>query len=165
MNSVLRPTIDTKAYRKLLSSTLPRVIQTEEQNESFAAQLEQLHDRGGLTPEEEHLAELLTLLIEDFEGRHYQLAPATEIQIIRELMLANGLKQTDMVDVFGTRSVVSEVLSGKRKPSKAHIQRLSAKFNVSAELFLAPQDTRIPVKQERKRARPSVMTVRAHRKS
>jgi HTH-type transcriptional regulator/antitoxin HigA len=157
MSTVLTPPIDIKAYRKLLASALPRVIQAEEQNESCAAQLEELHDRGSLTPEEEQLAELLTLLIEDFEGRHYRLAPATEIQMIRELMLANGLKQTDMVDVFGTRSVVSEVLSGKRKPSKAHIQRLSAKFNVSSELFLAPPGTR-------KLARPSVTSGRASRK-
>jgi HTH-type transcriptional regulator/antitoxin HigA len=37
--------------------------------------------------------------------------------------------------VFGTRSVISEVLSGKRNLSKKHIQGLSERFNVSPELF------------------------------
>jgi Predicted transcription regulator containing HTH domain len=50
-------------------------------------------------------------------------------------MAANGLKQSDMVDIFGTRSVASEVLSGKRDLSKTHIQKLSQRFNVSPEVF------------------------------
>jgi HTH-type transcriptional regulator/antitoxin HigA len=37
--------------------------------------------------------------------------------------------------VFGTRSIVSEVLSGKRDLNKDHIERLSARFHVSPEVF------------------------------
>jgi len=77
------------------------------------------------------LSELLTLLIEDFESKN-AVSPA---EIIRELMSATSLKQSDLVDVFGTKSVVSEVLSGKRDLSKAHIQKLCQRFHVSPELF------------------------------
>jgi HTH-type transcriptional regulator/antitoxin HigA len=139
MSALLVPPINQKVYRKLLSEALPRVIQTEEQNEAYSALLEDLHERGRMTPEQEQLSELLTLLIEDFESRHYQLEPATPIEIVRELMAANGLNQANMVDVFGTRSVASEVLSGKRKLSKTQIQRLSHRFNVSADLFFTRQ--------------------------
>jgi HTH-type transcriptional regulator/antitoxin HigA len=104
-------------------------------NDRYIARLEALHDRGHLTPEEERLSELLTLLIEDFENKRYQLAPAAPIEIIRELMEANGLKQSDLIDIFGTKSVASEVLSGKRDLSKAHIQKLAQRFQVSPELF------------------------------
>jgi HTH-type transcriptional regulator/antitoxin HigA len=127
--------IDEVAYRDLLATTLPHVIHTEEENDRYIAALEALQDRGDLTHEEELLSELLTVLIEDFEGKHYQLEPATPIETIRELMDANGLKQADMIDVFGTKSVASEVLSGKRDLSKAHIQRLAERFHVSPELF------------------------------
>jgi HTH-type transcriptional regulator/antitoxin HigA len=41
----------------------------------------------------------------------------------------------DLLDVFGTASVVSEVLSGKRELSKAHIVKLSDRFHVSPALF------------------------------
>lgn len=136
MSAVIVP-IDENAYGKLLSEALPQVIETEEQNDRYLAELEALHDQAQLSPEEEKLSQLLTLLIEDFENKHYQLQAASPIEIIRELMQANNLKQVDMVDVFGTRSVVSEVLSGKRDLSKAHIQNLSIRFHVSPEVFFA----------------------------
>lgn len=127
--------IDELAYRDLLATTLPHVIHTEEENDRYISALEALHDRGNLTREEELLAELLTVLIESFENQQYQLEPAAPIDVIRELMDANGLKQSDMIDVFGTKSVASEVLSAKRDLSKAHIQKLAERFHVSPELF------------------------------
>ena len=42
------------------------------------------------------------LLIEDFEEKHYSLKVAGPVDVLNELMLANGLKQKDLVDVFGT---------------------------------------------------------------
>jgi HTH-type transcriptional regulator/antitoxin HigA len=47
----------------------------------------------------------------------------------------HDLKQKDLVDVFGTPSIVSEVMSGKRELNKEHIKRLSERFHVSPELF------------------------------
>ncbi len=83
------------------------------------------------------MAELLTLLIENFEERTYQLPKASPAEMVCHLMEANELRQAQMLDVFGTPSVVSEVLSGKRELSKAHIERLCSRFHVSPELFLA----------------------------
>jgi len=45
------------------------------------------------------------------------------------------LKQKDLVGVFGTASIVSEVPSGKRQLNKDHIKRLSKRFHVSPEMF------------------------------
>ena len=47
-------------------------------------------------------------------------------------MLANNLKQKDLLDVFGTPSIASEVLSGKRELNAQHIRRLSRRFKVSS---------------------------------
>jgi len=49
----------------------------------------------------------------------------------------NHLRQVDLLDVFGTASVVSEVLRGKRELSKAHITRLSGRFHLSPALFFS----------------------------
>ena len=51
-------------------------------------------------------------------------------------MAANGLKQKDLLDVFGTPSIVSEVLNGKRQLTTEHIRRLTRRFNVSADVFI-----------------------------
>ena len=123
-------------YPTLVSRAEPRVIHTEELNEKFIGVLADLDSRWDtLTVDEKKLHELLLLLVHDFERRNYKLRTATPIEVITELMEANGLKQKDLVGVFETASVISEVLSGKRELTKEHIKRLSERFNVSPELF------------------------------
>jgi HTH-type transcriptional regulator / antitoxin HigA len=116
-------------YASLLSSTLPAVIRSEAENERHIAMLEELDHKGSrMSAAERRMAELLTLLIEDFEEKHYALNSASPIEVVNELMLANNLKQKDLLDVFGTPSIVSEVLSGKRKLNADHIRSLSRRF-------------------------------------
>lgn len=123
-------------YATLLARTLPAVIHSEKENEHYTAILEELdHGARKLTPAERRLAELLTLLIEDFEDKHYSLKSATGVEALEELMEANGLKQKNLVDIFGTPSIISEVLNGKRKLTTEHIRKLSRRFHVSPELF------------------------------
>jgi len=123
-------------YASLLTSTLPTVIHSEAENERHSATLEELDRKGNrMSAAERRMADLLTLLIEDFEERHYALKAASPLDVLSELMQANGLKQKDLRDVFGTPSIVSEVLSGKRKLTTEHIRRLSRRFRVSPELF------------------------------
>lgn len=127
--------LNEKEYVRLLAAALPHVIHTEKENERCIALLEELTGRQKLTAEQKRIAELLTLLIEDFENKAYPLPPASPLEIVHHLMDSNGLRQVDMIDVFGSASVASEVLSGKRDLAKAHIERLSRRFNVSPALF------------------------------
>ncbi|MFY9528377.1 MAG: helix-turn-helix domain-containing protein [Candidatus Acidiferrales bacterium] len=126
----------TPEYGALLTKFPPKVIRTEKENETYTRILYDLDRRSKtLTPAEKELAELLTLLIEDFEEKQYQLARTKPLKVLRLLMDEHGLKQKDLVDVFGTPSIVSEVLNGKRELNKDHIKRLSTRFHVSPELF------------------------------
>src|SRR3954468_21587121 len=128
--------LDVKEYAHLLGDALPRVIHTEAENERCAAVLETLLRKKSRTAEEDRLAELLTLLIEDFEQREYEMPrKAGPVDILRHLMQSNDLRQADLLDVFGTASVVSEVLKGKRELSKTHIAKLSERFRISPALF------------------------------
>jgi HTH-type transcriptional regulator/antitoxin HigA len=124
-------------YASLLISALPTVIRSEAENDRYIAMLEKLDRKGTrMSAAERRMTELLTLLIEDFEEKHYVLKPASPVEVLNELMLANQLKQKDLVDIFGTPSIVSEVLHGKRQLTTEHIRRLSRRFHVSPELFL-----------------------------
>ena len=124
-------------YAALLCSTLPAVIRSEAENQRYLALLEALDDKGHkMTAAERRMAELLTLLIEDFEEKHNALEAATPVDVLNELMQANDLKQKDLLDVFGTPSIISEVLRGKRNLTTEHIRRLSQRFHVSPEVFL-----------------------------
>ncbi|MGB8060374.1 MAG: hypothetical protein WCF26_00570 [Candidatus Sulfotelmatobacter sp.] len=123
-------------YASLLTSTLPAVIRSEAENERHIAILEKLDRKGSrMSAAEQRMAELLTLLIEDFEERHYALKASSPLDVLNEPMLANGLKQKDLVDVFGTPSISSEVLSGKGRLNAEHIRNLSRRFKVSPEIF------------------------------
>jgi HTH-type transcriptional regulator/antitoxin HigA len=123
-------------YGALLKKVPPKVIRTEKENEAYTEILYNLDRRSKqLTAAEKELAELLTLLIEDFEEKRYRLPRAKPLDVLRFLMEQHNLLQKDLADVFGTRSIVSEVLSGKRELNKEHIARLSARFHVSPEVF------------------------------
>lgn len=111
------------------------VIHSDEQNERYIRLVENLSSRDDLSSEEEELGELLTVLIENFKSKHYHLKPASPVGVLKHLMDSNGLKQKDLVDVFGTEGITSEVLNGKRDFSKEHIRRLAKRFHVSPELF------------------------------
>jgi HTH-type transcriptional regulator / antitoxin HigA len=126
----------TSEYRALFTKIRPKVIRSEIENEMYTEILCSLDRRSKkLTRAEKDLADLLTLLIEDFEEKQYQLPRAKPLGVLRFLMDQHSLKQKDLVDIFGTPSIVSEVLSGKRELNKEHIRRLSERFHVSPELF------------------------------
>jgi HTH-type transcriptional regulator / antitoxin HigA len=131
--------LDTRKYGELLCRALPLVLHTEAENEACIALLETFINKTDPTPEETELIELLTLLIEHFEEKNYSLPPGSPVDILRHLMEANNLRQVDLIDVFGTASIVSEVLNGRRALAKAHIAKLSERFNVSPELFFEQQ--------------------------
>lgn len=123
-------------YMALLERYPPKVIRTERENEKYLAILYEMDSVGRkLTRAEQELADLLTLLVENFEEEHYALPKTTPAGMINFLMDQHDLRQKDLLDVFGTASVASEVLSGKRELNKGHIERLAKRFGVSPEFF------------------------------
>src|SRR5229473_2501081 len=81
--------------------------------------------------QEEKYAEVLMTLIEAYEEEHHSIPDASPIEVLRTLMDANDLRQKDLVPIFGSESIVSEVLHKKRVLNKTHIEKLSKRFNVS----------------------------------
>lgn len=128
-----------KVYGKLLIQTLPGVIETEDENEKALAIVERLMDKGenNLSPEEDRLFRLLVTLIEDFEDKAYPMGDfATPLDTLKSMIFEHELKQTDLMDVFGSQGVASEVLSGKRGISVNHAKRLAKRFNLPVDLFI-----------------------------
>ncbi len=124
-------------YKQLIAEVPPKIIHTEKENRYYLAKLEELNNRWAqLTHAERDLYDTLGVLIEDFEKKAYKTRAATPIEVIKELMAANALKQKDLIGVFETASVASEVLKGKRGLTTDHIRRLSRRFNISPAVFL-----------------------------
>lgn len=92
---------------------------------------------GTLAPGEQDYLDTLALLIEDYDRRQ---APALDegidgVAVLKHLMEANEMTVSELGTVLGSKGVASEVLSGKRSLSKAHMAKLSRRFNVDPSVF------------------------------
>jgi len=83
--------------------------------------------------------EILTLLVRDFESRRFPRSSPTPLDALRFRMEQQGLSQRDLVPFFGSRSKVSEVLSGKRPLTLSMIRALYSGLGIPAEALLQDQ--------------------------
>jgi HTH-type transcriptional regulator / antitoxin HigA len=122
---------------RMIERGAPHLIRSDEQLQAYTKALYQLTSEARPTPAQVEAIELLTLLIERYEEEHYALPAASPADVLRFLLTQHGLKQRDIATELGGESVVSEVLSGKRKLNAAHIEQLSKRFRVSPAVFFA----------------------------
>ncbi len=77
--------------------------------------------------------------IESYEKKEFPIASATPEEVLAFLMDQHGLTQYDLAPDLGGQPVVSDVLRGKRRLTREHIERLGKRFGVSPATFY-PQD-------------------------
>jgi len=128
----LRDSVDAK----LLTKSLPRPIHSAPEHERLAVLLLELDERGDLSPGEDALAEILTLLLEDYEEKNFPFPRVSPAASLRPLMEDRGLKHKDIWPVLGNKGAATEVLSGRRSISKAQAKRLAELLRVPVELFI-----------------------------
>jgi HTH-type transcriptional regulator/antitoxin HigA len=120
---------------KMIERGAPHLIRSEDQLAAYTKALYQLTSEPRPTAAQVEAIELLTLLIERYEEEHYSVPKASPADVLRFLLDRHGLKQRDLAAELGGESVVSEVLSGKRRLNAAHIEELSKRFHVSPAVF------------------------------
>jgi len=81
-------------------------------------------------------ADVLGLLIDEYEKRHYPIEAPDPIEAIKIRMEEMHLKQIDLVNEIGGKSRVSEILNRKRKLTVEMIRKLTARLNLSPELLI-----------------------------
>ena len=113
----------------------PTPITSERQHEQYLVVLDRLASKASATTEEEKYAEVLMTLIEAYEEEYHAIPDASPVEVLRTLMDANDLRQKDLAPIFGSESIVSEVLHKKRVLNKTHIEKLSKRFSVSPAVF------------------------------
>ena len=131
--------VDEK-YGNLLVRVLPSVITNDDDLERLLQEIDRLITKdikqGSLSPEEDRLLELLGLLVEEYEDKHYPMPEVAPNEVLKFLMEDRELKQKDLVHIFGSTGITSEVVNGKRSISKAQAKKLAEFFKVSVELFI-----------------------------
>ncbi len=121
----------------VLEVSSPAPITSERQHGEYLSVLDKLASKENPTRDEEKYAAVLMTLIEAYEEEHHSIPDASPVEILRTLMDANNLRQKDLVPIFGSESIVSEVLHRKRDLNRAHIEKLSKRFHVSPAVFFS----------------------------
>jgi HTH-type transcriptional regulator/antitoxin HigA len=128
--------IKDSVYAKLLAKSLPRPIHSLAEHHRLTEMLIEFDERDDLSPEEEALAEVLTLLIEDYEEKNYPLPHVSPNESLNALMEERGLKHKDIWPVLGNKGAATEILNGRRSISKAQAKRLAEFLHVPIDLFI-----------------------------
>ena len=81
-------------------------------------------------------ADVLGLLIDEYEKKHYPIEAPDPIEAIKIRMEEMQLKQIDLVNEIGGKSRVSEILNRKRKLTVEMIRKLTIRLNLSPELLI-----------------------------
>jgi HTH-type transcriptional regulator/antitoxin HigA len=81
-------------------------------------------------------ADVLGLLIDEYEKKHYPIEAPDPIEAIKIRMEEMHLKQIDLVNEMGGKSRVSEILNRKRKLTIEMIRKLTTRLNLSPEVLI-----------------------------
>jgi HTH-type transcriptional regulator/antitoxin HigA len=115
---------------------LPRVIESREDLERLAREIEPLLDKGDRrSPEEEELCRLVLKLIGDYQRERHLVPGLKPHELLQALLEASGMRQADLLSVFGSRSRVSDAVNGKRGISREQAKRLGELFHLSPAAF------------------------------
>ena len=117
-----------------LEVSSPTPIASKQQHEQYLSVLDKLASKERPTFEERSMPKVLMTLIEAYEEEHHSIPRASPIEVLRTLMDGNDLRQKDVVPIFCSESIVSEVLHKKRALNKNHIEK-SKRFKVSLAVF------------------------------
>ena len=125
------------AYRRLRRFIPLGVLRSEKDYRKAVAILDEILDEIGQN--ETHpladLAEALAVFIHRYEEAHARIPEATGPEVLRLLMEAHGLTQSQLPEI-GSQGVVSEILSGERELNIRQIRRLAKRFAVSPAVFI-----------------------------
>jgi HTH-type transcriptional regulator/antitoxin HigA len=113
-----------------------KVIRTEEDYQHALKRLEVIFDAPIDSPEGDE-AEILSILIEKYEDEHYPIGPPDPIEAIKYRMEQMDMKKSDLAEIIGYKSRVTEIFSRKRKLTLQMIRKLHDKLNIPYETLIA----------------------------
>ena len=110
-------------------------IRSEKEYQQALSRMEVLFDSAVGTKDSDE-ADILTLLIDDYEQKNFPIEAPDPIEAIKIRMEEMGLKQKDLVKALGGKSRVSEILHRKRRLTIEMIRNLIDKLDLSADTLL-----------------------------
>jgi HTH-type transcriptional regulator / antitoxin HigA len=111
-------------------------IKNEKEYQTALKELEKVFDAEPGTSEGD-IGEVLVLLIEDYEKKHFPIDSPDPIEAIKYIMEEKGLTNKDIIPYFGSKSLVSAVLNRRRNLSLKMIKSLHDGLGLPYEILMA----------------------------
>ena len=110
-------------------------IKSEKDYREGLERLEAIFDAPVDTKEGDE-AEILSLLIENYENEHYPIESPDPIEAIKIRMEELNMRQKDLVGIIGGKSRVSEILNRKKRLTVDMIRELERILQISASVLV-----------------------------
>ncbi len=112
-------------------------IKTKKDHEAALARIYTLMQKNVKPGADSDELEVLSMLVEAYEIKHYPVPPPHPVEAIRFRLEQSGMSEKELNKLLGGRSRKSEIMSGKRKLSLNMIRVLHEKLNIPAETLIA----------------------------
>ena len=126
----------------MMTAFIPKILKTEEDYEATLKRIEEIFDAVPGTPEGDEM-ELLVHLVEIYEDENYPISAPDPISAIKFRMEQQSLKNKDLIPYIGSKSKVSEVLSGKRTLSISMIRKLHESLDIPLESLIKEPEKKL----------------------
>jgi len=114
-----------------------KAIHNEEDHIAALSRIDELWNSKAGSPDADEL-EVLSILVDDYEDKHHEIGPPDPLEAIKYRIEQMGLSSAEVAELFGARSRVSEVFSGRRALSIEMIRAIHAKLKVPADILIQP---------------------------
>jgi len=116
-------------------------IRTRKEHQAALAEASRLWDAAPKTPEADRL-DVLTMLIEDYERRHYPIVDPDPIEFLQHVMESRDLTRKDLEAYIGPRGRVADIMNRTRPLTLEMIRRLAEGLKLPADVLIKPYKLR-----------------------
>lgn len=112
-----------------------KILKTKKEYHVAMERFEEIFNSKAGTPESDE-ADILSLLIRDYEEKHYVIDAPNPIEAIKYRMEQQGLTNKDLAQILGFKSRVTDIFKKSRKLNLAMIRKLHDALHIPLETLV-----------------------------
>lgn len=126
-----------RRFEDLVRELPPQAIMDDVEYGDALNMVDRLMAAGKLSKGQERYMETLVQLVQVYEAKHYDIAGATGLDLLKHVLDENGMNASDLARILGVHvSMGSKILKGERALTLGHARTLAGRFKLRFDAFL-----------------------------